>query len=74
MAADLLTVSRAFLALGLALMLAQGRLAWAAVGLSLAWITDLADGRLARAATDPTVWVNGTSGPTWRWAPACSSG
>jgi phosphatidylglycerophosphate synthase len=54
LAADVLTASRAFLALGLAVILAQGRLGWAAVGLSLAWITDLADGRLARAAAEPT--------------------
>lgn len=54
MAADVLTASRAFLALGLAVILAQGRLGWAAVGLSVAWITDVADGRLARAAQEPT--------------------
>ena len=54
LAADVLTSTRAFLAVGLAVMLAQGRLGWAAVGLSLAWITDLADGRLARAAREPT--------------------
>jgi hypothetical protein len=54
LAADVLTASRAFLALGLAVILAQGRLGWAAVGLSLAWITDVADGRLARAAAEPT--------------------
>jgi phosphatidylglycerophosphate synthase len=54
LAADVLTASRAFLALGLAVILAQGRFGWAAVGLGLAWITDLADGRLARAAAEPT--------------------
>ena len=54
LAADVLTASRVFLALGLAALLAQGRLGWAAVGLSLAWITDVADGRLARAAREPT--------------------
>jgi phosphatidylglycerophosphate synthase len=54
LAADALTASRAFLAVGLAVMVAQGRLGWAAVVLSLAWITDVADGRLARAAREPT--------------------
>jgi hypothetical protein len=52
--ADVLTAGRAFLALGLAVILAQGRLGWAAVVLSVAWITDVADGRLARAAAEPT--------------------
>jgi hypothetical protein len=53
-AADVLTAGRAFLAVGLAVILAQGRLGWAAVALSLAWISDVADGRLARAAAEPT--------------------
>jgi len=52
--ADALTLSRALLGALLALVLAQGWLSPAAALLSTAWLTDLADGRVARAAGGPT--------------------
>jgi len=52
--ADALTLTRASLALVLAVVLARGRLAPAAVLLSVAWLTDFADGRVARAGRGRT--------------------
>lgn len=52
--ADALTLTRALLALVLAVVLARGRLAPAAVLLSVAWLTDFADGRVARAGRGRT--------------------
>ncbi|MGH2530160.1 MAG: CDP-alcohol phosphatidyltransferase family protein [Actinomycetota bacterium] len=52
--ADALTLTRALLALALAVVLAAGRIAPAAVLLSLAWLTDFADGRVARAGRGRT--------------------
>jgi hypothetical protein len=53
-AADILTASRVALALLLILAVANGSLTVGAVMLVLAWLTDLFDGRLARAASKGT--------------------
>ncbi|HKZ75617.1 MAG TPA: CDP-alcohol phosphatidyltransferase family protein [Actinomycetota bacterium] len=52
--ADALTFARVLLAPVLAVVLARGRLAPAAVVLSVAWLTDFADGRVARAGRGRT--------------------
>lgn len=52
--ADALTMSRALLGVVLALVLVRGSLTPAAVMLSMAWLTDFADGRVARAARGRT--------------------
>lgn len=52
--ADALTLTRVLLALVLGVVLARGRLAPAAILLSFAWLTDFADGRVARAARGRT--------------------
>ena len=52
--ADALTLARVLLAPVLAVVLAWGRLAPAAVLLSVAWLTDFADGRVARAGRGRT--------------------
>lgn len=52
--ADALTASRVLLAVMLAVAVASGALPTATVILVIAWLTDLLDGRLARAATAET--------------------
>ena len=52
--ADLLTGARAVIAFGLVASLATERLTTAGLLLSLAWLTDVFDGRFARAAASPT--------------------
>ena len=53
--ADSLTLTRALLAPVLAVVLARGRLESAAVLLSIAWLSDFADGRVARAGRGRTL-------------------
>jgi phosphatidylserine synthase len=52
--ADGLTASRALLGVALAFLVARGRFEPAAVALSVAWVTDFLDGRVARAASGST--------------------
>ena len=52
--ADALTASRILLAMLLAIAIAMGSLPRAVLILVIAWLTDLLDGRLARAADEPT--------------------
>jgi phosphatidylserine synthase len=52
--ADLLTGSRALIALFLVATVGQGRLGTATALLAIAWLTDFFDGKSARAAEKPT--------------------
>ena len=52
--ADTLTLSRGVAAGALAVLVARGRLATAAVVLAMAWLSDALDGRLAQASRTPT--------------------
>ncbi|MBT8211913.1 MAG: CDP-alcohol phosphatidyltransferase family protein [Acidimicrobiia bacterium] len=52
--ADVLTGSRAVLAVAVMLAVGSNRFDWAAVFVTLAWITDFFDGRLARSTDHPT--------------------
>ncbi|MBT8198332.1 MAG: CDP-alcohol phosphatidyltransferase family protein [Acidimicrobiia bacterium] len=52
--ADVLTGSRAVLAVAVMLAIASSRFDWAAVFVTFAWITDFFDGRLARSTVHPT--------------------
>ncbi len=54
LAADVLTGSRLVVAAVIAGVVAAGSLDWAAVLISVAWVTDFFDGRLARSTPTPT--------------------